>query len=133
MKRAIQSLIALTFAVVVACGFQAQPAHAASECGIVTSTNPCILKITDENNHDVSISTGQVLLAVYTNDSFSKPVNITLSAAGTAQDAIVLLANESKWKNYSFNNVNGISIAASKPVGKIDATVVLVQAQSEQK
>ncbi|NEQ67856.1 MAG: hypothetical protein F6K21_20600 [Symploca sp. SIO2D2] len=133
MKRAIQSLIALTFAIVVACGFQAQPAHAANGCEMVTSTSPCILEIKDTEKHNVRISTGQVLLAVYTNNSFKNPVKVTMSTGSQALSEVSLAASESKWQDYKFNSVNGIVLQATASEGSVDATVVLVQAQSQQK
>lgn len=130
MKRAIQYLVALTFAVVVACGFQGKPAHAQALCQ-VTSTTPCIvnLKSTPQN---VRITTGQVVLAVYTNDDFTNPVRVTLSAGGQPQKPADLTPTQSVWQSYNFQNVNGITLEASSAVGTPNATVVLVQADAKQ-
>jgi len=131
MKRAIQGLLTLAFAILVTCGFQANPAHAQGLCQ-VTSTHPCIVNLTSTTPENVRITTGQVVLAVYTNNDFQNRVQVTMSAAGSAQRAVDLQATQSQWQDYNFNNVNGITLEASSALNPPNATVVLVQADSKQ-
>ena len=131
MKRAIQGLLTLAFAILVTCGFQANPAHAQELCQ-VTSTHPCIVNLTNTTAENVRITTGQVVLAVYTNNNFQNRVQVTMSAAGSDQRSVNLSPTQSQWQSYNFQNVNGITLTASSEVDSPNATVVLVQADSRQ-
>ncbi|WP_013320769.1 hypothetical protein [Gloeothece verrucosa] len=135
MKRVIQGLLALTFAIVVACGFQALPAHAQtvqSVCDTVSSINPCIVNLTNTKEQGVRISTGQVLLAVYTNNSYESPTSISLKTGTSEQSQVNLQPGQSVWKEYRFNSFNRVSVKATTANGATDATVVFVQADSQQ-
>lgn len=131
MKLAIQCLIALTFAIVIACGFQEKPALAEPPCR-VTSTNPCVLNLENTQFVNVAIGVNQNLLVVYTNNSFGNPVSVNLIAGGQIQDTKSLYANQSVFTNYPIRSYNGIQFQAFSTVEKPNATVVVVQANSQQ-
>ncbi|NEQ67855.1 MAG: hypothetical protein F6K21_20595 [Symploca sp. SIO2D2] len=132
MKCLIEDLSVLALTIVINCAFPAKPAQAQEICQ-VTSTRPCIVNLNDTGYHNVHIMTGQVVLAVYTNNSFKNPASVTLTVAGQSQTPVVLQSNESRWKDYSFQNVNGIRLQASSSVDKPDVIVVLVQSSGASK
>ena len=131
VKRTIQCFISLALISVIACGFQEKPALADPPCR-VTSTSPCVFNLENSQYTDIAIGTNQNLLAVYTNNSFSDRVSVTLTVGGDIQDTVVLSANESVFKNKFIGNYNGVRFRASSAIDKPNATVVVVQANSQQ-
>jgi len=129
MKCLIEYLSVLNLTIMINCAFPAKPAQAQEICQ-VTSTRPCIVNLNDTGYHNVHIMTGQVVLAVYTNNSFDNQASVTLTVAGQPQTPVDLQPNESHWKDYTFQNVNGIRLQASSSVGKPNVIVVLVQSYS---
>jgi len=131
MKCAIQFFISLALVGVVVCGFQVKPALANPPCR-VTSTSPCVFNLENSQYVDIAIGVNQNLLAVYTNNSFSDRVSVTLTVGGDIQDTVDLSANESVFQYKSIGNYNGVRFRASSAIDKPNATVVVVQANSQQ-
>ncbi|WP_013320767.1 hypothetical protein [Gloeothece verrucosa] len=132
MKRVIKGLLAFTFAIVVACGFQALPAHAQDICQVcqATSTNPCIIELTDTRVRAVRVETAQDLLVVIANNDFERPVKITVGVSGV-QETISLQPNQSVLKNYPYHAYPCFTIQANSPVGSPNVTIVAAQADSQ--
>ncbi|WP_013320768.1 hypothetical protein [Gloeothece verrucosa] len=130
MKLVIKGLLAFTFAIVVACGFQTLPAHAQIPCQ-VTSTNSCTIHLTNSRSQVMRITPGLELLLVFTNNDFSKPTDITVGVGGVPQDTRNLQPNQSVWKSYPFQKYNGFTLRANSPIGTPNATVVATQAESQ--
>ncbi|WP_013320766.1 hypothetical protein [Gloeothece verrucosa] len=127
MERVIKDLLAFIFAIVVACGFQALPAHAQIPC-TVTSYEPCVLNLENHKPVNVNITQNLPLLVVYTNNNFTYPGSVTLKVGGKSQDITNLEANESVWEKYRIQNFNGVQFQASSAIGKPNLIVVVLQA-----